>query len=388
MGGRAGVCLRGDDEGFDDDTLEHRSPVTQKNCSNGGPRGSLCWSVSEMQGWRETMEDAHLTIPSLREAVQADTGMSVDSGWSNVGLFGVVDGHGGFQVAKFCERHLPQAIASRSSTNIGTAMSEAFVEMDQLLKEPSGLRELKRLSSLAKSMRRIKRQSAEGMGTTAVVCCVTASTLVVANCGDSRAVLCRAGRAIGLSQDHKPHVPEERARIEEAGGWVQNGSVPRVNGDLSLSRALGDLEYKDEKLPPEHHIVTAVPEVRSVARSCKDEFLLLCCDGIWDVLSSQAAVDFVRHQLGDSGSWAWRIAAGKLKPSEILSQMLDHCLSPDLSDHGWTGRRQHDSGVGDVPAHCSEIHRHISRTLSSNEDYALVFGTAAIAATAAGGKLR
>jgi len=316
--------------------------VTQKNCSDG-LKGYVAWSASEMQGWRESMEDAHVTIASLRDAVtvshMSETS-TVDNGWSNVGLFGVFDGHGGFQVAKFCERHLPEAIASRPSSNIGTAMSEAFVEMDQLLKDPLGLRELKRLTALAKTSSRRTRRfrgSAEGIGSTAVLCCVTPSCLVVANCGDSRAVLCRGGHAIDLSQDHKPSLPEERARIEEAGGWVQHGAVPRVNGDLSLSRALGDLEYKDDKLPPENHIVSAVPEVRSVARTPQDEFLLLACDGIWDVLSSQAAVDFVRHQLGDSNSWGWRIATGKLKASEILSQLLDHCLSPDLASTAGLG---------------------------------------------------
>lgn len=330
MGGRAGVCLRGDDEGLDED--DYRSPVTQKNCSDG-LKGHLAWSTAEMQGWRDSMEDAHLTVASLSEAVSEGT---IDGGWSNVSLFGVFDGHGGFQVAKFCERHLPRAIASRPSSNIGAAMAEAFVEMDQLLKEPQGMKEIRRLSALAKSSRS-RRQTAEGMGTTAVLCCVTPSTLIVGNCGDSRAVLCRGGSAIELSQDHKPDLPDERARIEQAGGWVQSGSVPRVNGDLSLSRALGDLEYKDAKLPPENHIVSAVPEIRSITRGNTDEFLLLACDGVWDVLSSQAAVDFVRQQLGDPKSWGWRIATGKLKGSEILSQLLDHCLSPDLASTAGLG---------------------------------------------------
>ncbi|CAJ1352219.1 unnamed protein product [Effrenium voratum] len=206
MGGRAGVCLRGDEEGTDEEIGE-RSPVTQKNCRDGLAMGNLAWSSAEMQGWRESMEDAHLAISCLREVVVSQNqAASVDVGW-NIGLFGVLDGHGGFQVAKFCERHLPEAIASRPSANMGAAMAEAFVEMDQQLKGAEGLKELRRLSALAKSIR-IRRQTAEGMGTTAVVCCVGPTTLVVANAGDSRAVLCRRGQAIDLSQAGRAQAKE------------------------------------------------------------------------------------------------------------------------------------------------------------------------------------
>jgi serine/threonine protein phosphatase PrpC len=75
------------------------------------------------------------------------------------------------------------------------------------------------------------------------------STLYVANAGDSRTILGRGAEPYFLSKDHKPDLPEEKNRIEKAGGFVSDG---RVNGNLNLSRALGDLEYKqDKKLKPE-----------------------------------------------------------------------------------------------------------------------------------------
>mmetsp|Transcript_52810 Transcript_52810/g.98926 ORF Transcript_52810/g.98926 Transcript_52810/m.98926 type:complete len:381 (-) Transcript_52810:140-1282(-) len=327
MGARAGVCLREDEDGAADE--DYRSPVTRKRCCDGTGR-SVAWGSAEMQGWRESMEDAHFAMPSLREAVLSENSkLDVDAGWDAAALFGVMDGHGGYQVAKFCERHLPEAIAARPSSDIAAAMSQSFVEMDELLQEPEGLRELKRLSALTKSSRR--RQTAEGVGCTVVLGCVTPTMLVVANAGDSRAVLCRGGQALDLSQDHKPELPSERARIESAGGWVEGGSVQRVNGDLSLSRAVGDLEYKlNQDLPPERQIVTATPEVRCLPRQPHDEFMFLACDGVWDVMSSQAAIDFLRKELGDRGSWFPRLASGHLKLSEILSRLLDRCLSPDL----------------------------------------------------------
>jgi serine/threonine protein phosphatase PrpC len=65
--------------------------------------------------------------------------------------------------------------------------------------------------------------------------------LYVANAGDSRCVLGRAGKAVALSFDHKPENEEERARIENAGSTITDG---RVDGNLNLSRSLGDLKYK------------------------------------------------------------------------------------------------------------------------------------------------
>jgi protein phosphatase 1G len=158
-------------------------------------------------------------------------------------------------------------------------------------------------------------------GCTAVCAVVRGDALVVANAGDSRCVLSRAGRAVAMTQDHKPNDPEEFARITAAGGFVADG---RVNGSLNLSRALGDLEYKQARqLPPQAQAVTAFPEVRAERLQGGDEFLILACDGIWDVLTNQEAVDFVRA----------RLAAGRT-PAQVCADACDRCLAPDTAGCG------------------------------------------------------
>ena len=85
------------------------------------------------------------------------------------------------------------------------------------------------------------------------------------------------GRAKPLSEDHKPQLEAEKNRITAAGGFVDFG---RVNGNLALSRAIGDFEFKKgAELPPESQIVTAFPDVEEHELTDEDEFLVLACDG-------------------------------------------------------------------------------------------------------------
>jgi serine/threonine protein phosphatase PrpC len=98
-----------------------------------------------------------------------------------------------------------------------------------------------------------------------------------------------------MSEDHKPDNPGELKRIDAAGGFVEEG---RVRGILSLSRALGDLEYKlNKKLPVEAQMITCVPEIKKVALSSEDKFVIIACDGIWDCMSSQQCVDFFHKNI-------------------------------------------------------------------------------------------
>jgi serine/threonine protein phosphatase PrpC len=124
--------------------------------------------------------------------------------------------------------------------------------------------------------------------------------LYVANAGDCRAVLCRGGWAVDLSTDHKASLESEKTRVEAAGGSVHNG---RVNGVIAVTRAFGDPEFKALKDKAwwggsfTDDVLTATPDVRSQEITPYDEFVVMACDGVWDVMTSQQAVNFVRRRL-------------------------------------------------------------------------------------------
>lgn len=114
-----------------------------------------------------------------------------------------------------------------------------------------------------------------------------------------RCVLCHDGVAMPMSRDHKPTDPTEFARIATAGGFVYDG---RVNGCLNLSRAIGDLDYKrSKKLRPEDQMITANPEIRSVSLRLADEFVILACDGIWDVMTRQQVSPVLEIKIQNTG---------------------------------------------------------------------------------------
>ncbi|KAK5715736.1 Protein phosphatase 2C 2, partial [Elasticomyces elasticus] len=154
----------------------------------------------------------------------------------------------------------------------------------------------------------------EVSGCTAAVSVISKHKIWVANAGDSRSVLGVKGRAKPLSFDHKPQNEGEKARISAAGGFVDFG---RVNGNLALSRALGDFEFKrSAELSPEQQIVTAYPDVTVHELCDDDEFLVIACDGIWDVQSSQSVVEFVRRGI-----------AAKQDLHYICENMMNNCLA-------------------------------------------------------------
>jgi serine/threonine protein phosphatase PrpC len=146
---------------------------------------------------------------------------------------------------------------------------------------------------------------------------LTGRLLTVANAGDSRAVLCRANGAVQpLSFDHKPLQDREMMRITRAGGFVNQ--FGRVNGNLNLSRSIGDLKYKQVPgIPPPDQMITAEPDVMQIALQPDDEFIILGCDGIWDCLSNEKAVEYVRNRIDEKS------------PAAIGKEMLDEIISDD-----------------------------------------------------------
>lgn len=119
--------------------------------------------------------------------------------------------------------------------------------------------------------------------------------LYIANAGDSRCVLARGGKAFPLSFDHKPENEEERARIEKAGSTIVEG---RVDGNLNLSRSLGDLKYKVKKtLKPEEQPITANPDLKVVDIQPEDDFIIMGCDGIWETKTNEEMVEYIYEKI-------------------------------------------------------------------------------------------
>eukprot|EP00884_Botryococcus_braunii_P011861 jgi/Botrbrau1/20676/Bobra.0058s0008.3 len=182
-----------------------------------------------------------------------------------------------------------------------------------------------------------KADNAALVGTTAVVALVGTRQLYVANCGDSRAVLCRGGTGIALTDDHKAAREDETARVEAAGGQILFWNGVRVMGVLAVSRAIGD-----HCLRP---FVIARPEVTILARRPDDELLLLASDGLWDVLSNQEACTLAKRclrrarQRGASRESAARIAATVLTRAAVDRGSRDNVtvVVVDLSPGGPEG---------------------------------------------------
>ncbi|KAG5719384.1 Phosphatase 2C like protein [Termitomyces sp. T112] len=274
------------------------SPKRDKNSKSGGD-ARLFFGLSEMQGWRPSMEDTHVVMLHLDEGKEV----------SNT-FFAVYDGHCGSYVAKYAEENVHKCLVEEESYKQGQyelAMERAFLRADE------------DLSILAKSDK--SDHSCQYTGCTAIAALVTTDgKIYVANAGDSRSVISVRGRAEPLSHDHKPSHSTERTRIYAAGGYVYDD---RVNGRLSLSRAFGDFWYKQNSdLGPEKQIITANPDVIIHEISEEDEFFVIACDGIWDCLSSQVVIDFIRNE----------VSRGK-ELAQICEDVCDRCIAP-LSTRG------------------------------------------------------
>jgi len=153
------------------------------------------------------------------------------------------------------------------------------------------------------------------VGSTAVVALVGTHRVWIANCGDSRAVLSRNGRAIQVTDDHKPEREDEAERVEKAGGQVLYWNGHRVMGVLAMSRAIGDHCLRPYVIPE--------PEITVFARHAKDDIMLLASDGLWDVMTNQEATDLANRSIkraltkGASRKASARVAATVLTKAAV-----------------------------------------------------------------------
>ncbi|BFZ12061.1 hypothetical protein BsWGS_15100 [Bradybaena similaris] len=281
-------------------------PKTEKH-NEGGVGNKLRYGLSSMQGWRVEMEDAHtavVSIPHLKD-------------WS---FFAVFDGHAGARVSAICAEelleHITQNEAFRGKPDVtdGTEIQPSIEDVFAGIKRG--------FLNLDEKMRALPEviSGEDKSGSTAVCSIVSPKHIFFANCGDSRAVLCRNGRCAFATTDHKPVNPIEKERIQNAGGSVM---IQRVNGSLAVSRALGDFEYKNvEGKGPCEQLVSPEPEVFVEERNPDDQFLVLACDGIWDVMSNDELCAFIEHRMKITSSL-----------EEVCNQVVDTCLLKGSRDN-------------------------------------------------------
>nr|XP_061801557.1 protein phosphatase 1E-like [Nerophis lumbriciformis] len=238
-------------------------------------------SIHAIKNMRRKMEDRHVIIPDFNTLFNIQD-------QEEQAFFAVFDGHGGVDAAIYAANHLHVNLARQDSLSQdpGEALRRAFKITDEHF---------------------VKKASRENLrcGSTGVVTFLRGRTLHVAWLGDSQVILVRRGEVVELMKPHKPDREDEKQRIEALGGCVIWFGTWRVNGSLSVSRAIGDSEHKPYICGDADH--AAFPLDGS------EDYLLLACDGFWDTVSPDEAVrvvsDHLQENAGDTAMVAHKLVA-------------------------------------------------------------------------------
>ncbi|EXB59766.1 putative protein phosphatase 2C 6 [Morus notabilis] len=268
-----------------DSTAEEIAAASARQKCVGRNNKGVSWGFTSIIGRRREMEDAVAVVPGFVSQSCDHVGGCTAPGSRSSGeisplhFFGVYDGHGGSQVAKFCAERMHEVIAGEWTRETiadyewkrrwETAFSVGFERADSEVMTETVAPEM--------------------VGSTAVVAVLSGCQIITSNCGDSRAVLCRGTQTIPLTVDQKPDREDELLRIERDGGKVINWNGARVFGVLAMSRAIGDRYLRPWIIP--------VPEITFTTRSDEDECLILASDGLWDVMTNDEVGEVARHLL-------------------------------------------------------------------------------------------
>jgi len=224
---------------------------------------NISYGIAETIGLRKEMEDAH--------SVRDDEGRGVFSAE-------VCDGHGGSLAARIAAEMLTPCFLHGEGVACERTGGRGFT--------PEDLRD----AYLAIDRYIVAQQTVSGAAVGTLY--LREDRFLAANAGDVRIVIGDGPEAISLTVDHKPDLPDERARIEALGGRVVSYDVPRVQGLLSMSRSLGDALLKP--------FVTAEPRIAEGVLGRENDIAIIACDGLWDVLTSEEAVAIARDAAGPS----------------------------------------------------------------------------------------
>lgn len=257
---------------------------------------TLRYGVFNMQGHRKTQEDSHRAEPLLQQQPQKSEegegrpGVEYPS-QEQFAFFGVYDGHGGPRASAYVAEHLHNYLLEERKTtdDLSTALVGALKRCE--------------VEFLAHS-----RKIGCVDGTTVAVALVDArGRLTAASIGDSEMVIARQGKALPLLPVHTPKRNEDEVkRVEAAGGrlWHQRVAHPALNPayfSIAVSRSIGDLMFKESSyLQGKVSGLIADPELKQMELGPDDEFMILACDGLWDVMSHQEAIDFCLPRLRET----------------------------------------------------------------------------------------
>jgi serine/threonine protein phosphatase PrpC len=255
---------------------------------------------ASVQGIRPSMEDEDFCRDGLLAAP-----------YQSFSMFNVYDGHGGFDASRFLKNRFHRIFVDKFTSpdeqDVVHSLQATFQQSDEELLE-------------------LVKQKSLSMGVGSVVNSVLMDdkgTFFCSNLGDCRALLgMDDGGLVELSRDLKPLVPEETERIKRCGGFVSNAN--RVNGRLAVSRAIGDFEYKANLVSSGKNcetMVSSVPEIRVHVANGKEAFLIIACDGLYDVMSSQDVVTFINDRIA-----SFVLRKQEPDPSQICVDLITECV--------------------------------------------------------------
>lgn len=209
-------------------------------------------SVHAIRNTRRKMEDRHMILKEFNQLLGLKDGVDRE-------YYAVFDGHGGVDAATYAATHLHIILSQQEAlkSDAATAFKSSFRQTDDMFKIKA------------------KRERLRS-GSTGVAALLTSDRLTVSWLGDSQAMLVRQGEPVTLMDPHKPEREDEKKRIEDLGGCIAFMGCWRVNGTYAVSRAIGDFDQKP--------YVSNEADSTSVQLSGDEDYILLACDGFFDVV--------------------------------------------------------------------------------------------------------
>ena len=293
-----------------------------------GHNDVLKYGVRSIQGRRKKMEDTYLCqldIECPRNPDDIDVNLNDEP--IKAHIFGVFDGHGGIEIAQYVKDNFVHVLINTDEfkkEKYEDALKKAFETIDQTLKDNTEetRKQLKKIQEIERKKELLNKKPIENdlsdkeqndlevfksilnprkldncnismfTGTTACVCLIIENTIYIANAGDSRCVIIKKEENYKIdmqTKDHRLVDPDEKRRIEVDDEFVDN-SNSRLNGVLSLSRSIGDLEYKKREWhKPEDQIITCKPDIYKKKIS-EVAYILLGTDGVWEFFKNDKEI--------------------------------------------------------------------------------------------------